>query len=103
MNLWDFEAIDWDEEEDEEGNLFHCLRHGIDESVVLEVLSGEPAEIKMRLQTAEIAIVGPDVGGSIWTVLFDWSWKRGDWLRPVTGWESEPEEVTEWLRGRGRA
>lgn len=103
MNLWDFEAIDWDDEEDEEGNLAHCLRHGIDERVVDSVLSEEPVEIKMRVEIADFAIVGPDRGGQMWTLLFDWSFKRGDWLRPVTGWRSELEEIAEWERGRETA
>lgn len=100
MNLWDFERIDWDDEEDESGNLAHCLERGIDEVVVDQVLSEEPIEIKMKLVSAEFAIVGPDKGGKMWTLLFDWSFKRGDWLRPVTGWESEPEEIAEWWRTR---
>lgn len=101
LNLWDFEAIDWDDEEDEDGNLAHCLVHGVDERVVDQVLSEEPVKVTMELRTAEIAVVGPDHGGTFWTLLFDWSWKRGDWLRPVTGWHSEPEEIEEWKRGRG--
>lgn len=101
MKLWDFEAIDWDDEDDEDGNLAHCLRHGVDERVVDEVLREEPVEIKLSLTTAEFAIVGPDRGGRIWTLLFDRSHKRGDWLRPVTGWKAEPEEVAEWKRATG--
>ena len=101
MNLWDFEAIDWDDEEDDDGNLAHCLRRGIDERVVNEVLTEGPAEVKMKVVSADFAIVGPDRGGRMWTILFDWSFKRGDWLRPITGWESEPEEVTAWRRARG--
>jgi hypothetical protein len=102
VNLWDFEAIDWDPEDDDDGNLAHCMAHGVDERVVGEVLSNEPVEVTMRLWTCGIAVVGPDSGGTMWTVLFDWSWKRGDWLRPVTGWQAGPEEVEEWKRGRGR-
>ncbi len=102
MNLWDFERIDWDDEEDENGNLAHCLEHGVDERVVDQVLREEPVEIKLKLVTAEFVVVGPDFGGAMWTILFDSSWKRGDWLRPVTGWESEPEEIEEWKRGRRR-
>lgn len=82
MRLWDFEAIDWDDEEREGGNLVHCLAHGVDECVVDQVLRGEPVEIKMAVKSAEIALVGPDLGGTMWTLLFDWSYKRGDWLRP---------------------
>ena len=33
-----FETIEWDDEEDPDGNLAHCLRHGVDEQVVAEVL-----------------------------------------------------------------
>ena len=101
MNVWDFEAIDWDDEEDEEGNLAHCRRRGIDERVVAEVLAESPVEITMHLVTAEISLVGPDRGGRMWTLLFDRSYKRGDWLRPVTGWLAEPEEIREWKRARG--
>jgi hypothetical protein len=100
VNLWDFEAIDWDDEEDENGNLVHCLRHGVDERVVDDVLRSEPADVKMKLVIAEFSIVGPDRGGQFWTLLFNRSFKRGDWLRPVTGWRSDPTEVAEWNRAR---
>jgi hypothetical protein len=102
MNLWDFERIDWDDEEDESGNLAHCLRHGVTERVVDAVLREEPVDVRFQVVTSEFAVVGPDYGGRMWTLLFDRSHKRGDWLRPVTGWPSEPEEVEEWKRGRGR-
>lgn len=98
MDLAAFEAIDWDDEDDEGGNLAHCLRHGVTEAVVAQVLGNEPAEVRMRLRTAEFAIVGPDDAGNLWTLLFDRSWKRGDWLRPVTGWRSKQSEVDEWRR-----
>lgn len=101
MKLWDFEAIDWDEEEAPDSNLAHCLENGVDERIVDQVLGYEPVNVKMRLETAEIALVGPDLGGTMWTLLFDWSYKRGDWLRPVTGWKSEPEEIREWNRAKG--
>lgn len=101
MNLWDFEAIDWDDEEDENGNLAHCLEHGVDERVVADVLTGAPVRVRMKLQTAEFAIVGPDRSRTMWTILFDTSFKRGDWLRPITGWKSDLQEIQEWKRTRG--
>jgi hypothetical protein len=73
---------------------------GVDEAVVDQVLREEPVEVKMKLATADFAIVGPDFGGTKWTMLFDWSFKRGDWLRPITGWVAEPEEIAEWERVR---
>lgn len=96
-----FEAIDWDEEDDEQGNLAHCLRHGVHELVVADVLSLQPVEIRMRLRTAEFAVVGPDSSGWLWTLLFDRSGKRGDWLRPVTGWRSKPAEQAAWKQVTG--
>ena len=99
---YEWEAIDWDDEEDEEGNYAHCLRHGVDESVVDGVLRTQPVEVNLRPRNAEYAIVGPDRTWSrLWTLLFDRSWKRGDWLRPVTGWVSKPAEVRRWKRSLG--
>jgi hypothetical protein len=103
LRLWDFERIDWDDEDDEDGNLAHCLVHGVNERVVDEVLREEPVEIRLRRRSAAFVIVGPDAGGGMWTLLFDRSHKRGDWLRPVTGWRSEPGEIVEWRRARRRA
>lgn len=92
-----FEVIDWDDEDDEDGNLAHCLRHGVNESVVAEVLRERPVEISMSIQSADFAIVGPDANWSVmWTLLFDTSYKRGDWLRPVTGWRSTQAQIVAW-------
>jgi hypothetical protein len=101
FSLYDWEMIDWDDDEDEEGNLQHCLRHGVTERVVHEVLSTEPVEIKLRLDAAEFAVVGPDDARSaMWTILLATSWKRGDWLRPVTGWRSKVDEIGQWEAAR---
>ena len=81
MNLTDFHGIDWDDEEDEDGNLAHCLR--VDhlgpnpERVVHEVLSEEPVEIKYPVRTADIAVVGPDRSRTVlWVVLLSVSSER---------------------------
>jgi len=101
MDLSRYEAIDWDDEEEEpdemKNNLLHCLRHGVDEQVVYEVLTEEPVEIELVPRTAEAAFTGPDQErNQMWTLLFDTSYKRGVWLRPVTGWKAKPAEVREW-------
>jgi hypothetical protein len=103
LNLDDFDAIDWDPEDDPTGNLAHCAEHGIDERVVDEVLSGDWVSIEIPVDTAEFAIVGSNTKGNfMWTLLFDTSWKRGDWLRPVTGWDSRPKDIREWERVTGK-
>ena len=101
MRLGDFEGIDWDDPEDTDGNLAHCQQAdhlGPDpERVVAEVLSEEPVEIKLRLHSAEYVVVGPDHRrNQLWIVLFDTSSKRGDWLRPITGWPAEAAEARQW-------
>ena len=104
VNLWDFEGIDWDPEDEDEdrSNLTHCLRHGVTEIVVDEVLRENPIEVKLKVVTAEFVVVGPDRGGKMWTLFFDTSFKRGDFLRPITGRAAKPEEVEEWKRAGGR-
>jgi hypothetical protein len=94
---YEYEAIDWDDEDDERGNLAHCVRHGVTERVVSEVLEGRPVELTLSVNSAEFAIVGPDRNWSVmWTLLFDRSHKRGDWLRPVTGWRSTQAQIVAW-------
>lgn len=103
-----WEEVDWDHPDDEDGNYAHCIRHGVTETVVDDVLRERPVEIKLSPMWSEFAIAGPDRGWStLWTVLFDTSPKRGDWLRPVTGWWAKSAEVSQWeaitsRRWRGR-
>lgn len=56
---YEWEAIDWDDPEDEDGNYAHCLRHGVDEVVVDEVLRGRPVAIKLSPVWAEFVIAAP--------------------------------------------
>lgn len=100
LDLDDFQGgNEWDEEDFVRGNLAHCLDHGIDELVVEEVLDGEWVNIKIMVDTAEFAIVGPNRARNfMWTLLFAPSQRRGDMLRPVTGWDSKPSEIREWER-----
>ena len=94
---YEWEAIDWDDPEDEEGNYAHCLRHKVNEVVVGEVLEERPVAIKLSPVLAEFVIAGPNAArDTLWTLLFDRSWKRGDWLRPVTGWVAKTAEVRQW-------
>ena len=87
FDAYEWEAIDWDDPDEEDGNYAHCKLHGLTESVVDDVLREHPAEIKLSPIWSDFAIAGPDHAWStLWAVLFDRSPKRSDWLRPVTGW-----------------
>lgn len=65
-----------------------------------ELLRGMWAEIQFKTLTAQYAVVGVALS-SIWLVLFEDSYKRGDWLRPVTGWSAEGAEIREWEQATG--
>jgi hypothetical protein len=102
LNLDEFDALDWDEEDAEGSNLAHIMEHDIDAVAVEEVLAADWISIEMTVQTAEFVIVGPDWRWDrMLTLLFDTSWKQGNLLRPVTGWESALPQLLEWERVMG--
>ncbi len=99
LNLEDFDLIDWDPVEAERSNLAKCMRRGIDQGVVWEVLGGDWVSVIRPVGTAEFVVVGPnEERNKMWTILFATSSVRGDWLRPVTGWPSDDDEIAEWER-----
>jgi hypothetical protein len=99
----DFDELDWDDEDVPGSNLAHILEHDIDDVAVEDVLADDWINVEMIVHTAEFAIVGPDRRWNrMLTLLFDTSWKQGNWLRPVTGWESESPELLEWERVTGQ-
>jgi hypothetical protein len=70
--------------------------------IVYELFLGHWAEVKFRKQTAEYSVVGVAIS-DIWLVLLKDSHKRGDWLRPVTGWSAEDAELRQWEKLTGQA
>jgi hypothetical protein len=109
LNLSRFHGVEWDDEDEPRSNLVHCRRPQhlgpYLRRVVHEVLSEAPAELKMTVRRAAFAVVGPDRSTStLWVVLLDVSARRGDHLRPVTGWRAGPDEKRAWryARQRGR-
>jgi len=109
LDLSRFHGIEWDDEDDLDGNLVHCRRAErlgpFAERIVFEVLSDRPVAVTLALDTAEAAFVGPDRTEILWLLLVRGSTRRGDLLRPVTGWRAELAERHEWQQGMrgGRA
>jgi hypothetical protein len=103
LNLDDFDTIDWDPIEAENGNLAKCMKRGIDRDVVWEVLAGDWVDVEMPVETVEFVVVGPnEERNRMWTLVFATSSERGDWLRPVTGWPSDNDEIAEWENQTGQ-
>jgi len=110
LDIYRYEAIDWDDPEidpdPETNNLLHCQQ--VDhlgaqaELIVYEVLYGHWAEIRFRVQSAQYSVVGVALS-SVWLLLFEDSHKRGDWLRPVSGWPAEIAEIRAWEQATGQA
>lgn len=109
LDIYRYEVIDWDDPEEDPdsatNNLLHCQQadHLGDQAelIVFELFRDDWAEVKFQVQTAEYAVVGLALS-RLWLVLFEDSPKRGDWLRPVTGWLAEADEIAEWERATGR-
>jgi hypothetical protein len=105
LDLSRYEGIDWDPEEDPDGNFQHCARPDHlgpnPPQVVGDVLRIEPVEYMKLRRRSDFSVVGPDrTGANMWVVLLNVSYKRGDYLRPVTGWPATARAKQAWLTGR---
>jgi len=110
LDLSRYELIDWDDPETdpdtEKNNLLHCQQAdhlgAQAELIVYELLSDDWVEVRFRLQRADYAVVGLALS-AIWLLLLEDSYKRGDWLRPVSGWPAERAEIRAWEQATGQA
>lgn len=109
LDIYRYELIDWDDPQVDDSpktnNLLHCQQSdhlGTQaEMIVYEIFQYGPwAEVGFTMQTADYAVVGVGLA-NIWLVLFKDSPKRGDWLRPVSGWPAERAEIREWEQATG--
>jgi hypothetical protein len=109
LDIRRYELIDWDDPEaddnPETNNLLHCQQAehlGAQAEMIVYTIfyDGLWAEVKFKAQTAQYAVVGVALA-NIWLVLLKDSDKRGDWLRPVTGWPAERPEIREWEQATG--
>lgn len=109
LDVGKYDLIDWDDPESDPdpatNNLLHCQQAdhlgAQAELVVYELLAGVWAEVNFKTMTAQWAIVGLALS-RVWLVLLKESEKRGDWLRPVTGWPAETAEIRQWEKLTGQ-
>lgn len=92
-NLW-IEAWEWDEY-----NTSELVRHGLSRQVVLAVAEEKPLfRRNKKRRAATFQMVGPDSGGTMWTVcIVRLSYDSGLW-RAVTGWKATQVERTWYQR-----
>jgi hypothetical protein len=109
LDIYRYEIMDWDDPEldpdPETNNLLHCQQADHlgeqAELIVAEVFLGDWVEVRFKMQTAEYAVVGVALS-DIWLILLEDSPKRGDSLRPVTGWPAEVAEIRQWEKLTGQ-
>lgn len=85
----------------DEGNLEELARHGLSRRVVLQVAREAPKfRRNKRGRAASHQMIGPDAGGTLWTVcIVEVPWAPGEW-RAITGWPATSAE-RQWY-GRKR-
>jgi hypothetical protein len=87
LDIHRYEIIDWDDPavdpDPQTNNLLHCQQAdhlgAQAELIVYELFRGIWAEIQFRRSTAQYSVVGLALS-SMWLVLFEDSYRRGDWL-----------------------
>lgn len=89
--------LDWDED-----NRSYCEeKHGLTEEIADEVLCGEPEFFRNTpgLRASHV-MIGPDERGTLWTIaILRVTTHR--W-RPITGYESEHDDIELYRLARGR-
>lgn len=95
MHPRDTDDLDFDDE-----NEAHLARHAITPTEVAEVFMDQPVFVpnKKGLAAAWL-MLGDTTGGRALTIaaLVLEAQRR---LRPITGWDSTPRELTRWRQGR---
>jgi hypothetical protein len=80
----------------DDDNIAEMERHGLTVERLFQVWEDSPKYRRnKRRKKASYQMIGPDHGGTFWTIPIVET-KRNTW-RPVTGWQSEPEDI-EWYR-----
>ncbi|MBI4321833.1 MAG: hypothetical protein HY675_25345 [Chloroflexi bacterium] len=54
-----------------------------------------------RRRRGKFKMVGPDAGGTFWTIVLEPTREPGVW-RPVTGWQTEPGELSLYHGGKSK-
>jgi hypothetical protein len=109
LDIYRYETIDWDDPDvdpdPETNNLLHCQQAdhlgAQAELIVFEMFYNYWAEVQFKTTVAQYTVVGMALS-SIWLLLLCDSYKRPDWLRPITGWPAERGEIRAWEQATGQ-
>ncbi len=92
IDLWE-----WDE-----ANLDHLARHGITLELVEDEIWTEAPKYNKNLpgRSASHFMIGPDRGGTMWTICILQVGEAPAIWRAITGWESKSHEKAWYRRAR---
>jgi hypothetical protein len=84
----------------DEDNIAEMQRHGLTVERLFQVWEEAPRYRRNRAEKAgSHQMIGPDRGGGFWTIPIVETEMPNTW-RPVTGWQSEPEDINWYWRSR---
>lgn len=98
-------GLDWDDEDDPDGNVQHIAKHHVTPSEVREVLEGAPVFFPVPEDGPNpvFVAVGMTAAGrllEVWGIYFEQPPKHG-WWHTVTAMDARPHQRALWSRERG--
>ncbi len=86
-------GINVEDLEVDDDNIAEMDRHGLTVERLFQVWEDAPKYRRNKAgEAATHQMIGPDHGGGFWTIPIVETGKPNTW-RPVTGWQSEPEDI----------
>ncbi len=86
-----FDAVEWDEEDDPDGNVQHVLRHGVSKDEVEDVLGGPAITHDISRSSGLPMVFGRTFSNRHIAVIYKAYTKKGlIYIYPVTAFDVEP-------------
>lgn len=90
------ELFEWDDDEEESGNVAHLGAHGIRPVDVEEVFANGGCFVKnKRSGSGDWKMIGPTDGGALLTIVLMYDHSRRA-IRAFTGWRTTQDERKHW-------
>ncbi len=98
-------GLDWDDDQDAEGNVRHLARHQVSVGEVAEVMTSAPVFVRVETEgnNPYFVAIGHTASGrllEIWSIYYESPPKAG-WWRTVTALDAGPDQCALWNKERG--
>lgn len=94
-------SLDWDDDQDDEGNVRHIARHKVSVGEVAEVMTSAPVFVRVETEgdNPYFVAIGHTASGrflEIWGIYYE-----SHWWRTVTALDARPNQRALWNQERG--